>query len=130
MKFVWDMDEENWENMMSDHFMTKAKVDRISDTAEIYGYCFVGSLRADILHTLDPDDCYAYSDVYALGIDDGYDVTYRGTPYSLLPSGPKVSTRCKSFEKFKESFEWYFRHFIKDDSDLLALAEMPLGDWR
>ena len=126
MKFVWHMTEENWKNFMNDKNMKN----KTSCDGGFYGNCYVGYLCADILHTLDDSDWYAYSNMFGLGIDDGYGETLKGNiPYSLLDSYVEVPLNCNSFENFKKCFEKRFEKCINSNEELKELANMPLGDW-
>ena len=132
LQFTWDMDEDDWWLMMREHNEAKKKPRSISvlpDDPETYGYCFVGYLRIDIMHTLDPFDCQGYTDIYALGVDNGYEDFYHGQPFSLIEEGPRLWMACKSFKKFKISTEKRLREYISKSKERTKLARMPLG-WR
>ena len=126
MKFVWHMTERDWENFIHD-----SNIENETDFGGgFYGNCYVGYLCADVLHTLDQSDWYAYSNMFGLGIDDGYGETLKGNiPYSLLDSYVEVPVDCNSFEEFKKCFEKNFEECINLNEELKELADMPLGDW-
>ncbi len=129
LNFVWNMTEENWRNLVSDHKLAKTEnpSGNFSADADVYGNCSVGALKVDIQHTLDPDNCYAYANVYALGVDNGYGETESGVPYELLDGGPHVPIRCKSFETFRKNFERGFAEYIASNERKMQFAEMPLA---
>lgn len=129
LDFTWDMDEDDWKLLIQEHKKTKKNKTGVYEEPETYGYCFVGDIRVDIMHTLDPYDCQAYTDVYVLGIDNGYEDFFNGKPYSLIDEGPKVPTACRSFKAFKESFEWRLTEYIKGNDQMITLANKPTG-WR
>ena len=131
MEFIWNMIEENWKNLKHDN--EKKNFDNLSKDYDFYGNCCIGNLCAEIMHTCDDSDktsWYSYSNVYALGIDDGYGETVNGKiPYSLLHDSFKVPINCKSFESFKKEFEKRFTEMINEKEQYKELANMPLGDW-
>ena len=130
LNFAWNMTEKNWQNLISDHKLAaKDRGIKFSEDADVYGSCLVGNLCADIQHTLVSVDCYAFANVFALGVDDGYGETPAGIPYALLDGGPRVPMECESFEEFKKAFVSSFEEYIAGHKDASALAEAPLGCW-
>ena len=131
MDCVWNMTEENWSNFKNDH--AKKNSNNLSKDYDYYGSCCIGNLCAEITHTGDDSDetsWYSYTNIYALGIDDGYGETLEGKiPYSLLSDSFKVPINCKTFESFKKTFEKSFEEMIKTKEKYKELANMPLGNW-
>ena len=131
--FVWNMTESQWNNLVADHKLAKSGETnpKYSKDADVYGNCCIGALRADIQHTLDPEDCYAFANIFALGVDDGYGETPSGTPYALLDGGPEVPMRAKSFETFKAAFEEHFTEYIEKNPHRVHLSTVPVepGAW-
>lgn len=131
MNFVWNMNEKNWQNLKKDH--TNRLSMNMSKDFDFYGDCCIGNLCAEILHTGDDSDkssWYAFTNIYALGIDDGYGETLEGNiPYALLHGSFKVPINCKTFDGFKRVFEKRFEEFINSNEQYKELANMPLGNW-
>lgn len=127
MKFKWTMTERDWENFMHDNEIENEE--SIGDG--FYGNCYVGNLCADIHHTLDYTDWYAYINLYGLGIDDGYGETpFFKIPYTLLDYDFKVPVDCDTFEEFKECFEKNFEECINSNDVCRELGNMPLAEWK
>ena len=113
MEFIWGMTEKNWENLVNDH--KKHNVENMSSDFDFYGNCCIGNLCAEVVHTGDESDetsWYSYTNIYALGIDDGYGETDNGIPYSLLHDSFKIPIEAETFEKFKEIFESRFENLV------------------
>lgn len=131
MQFVWEMDESLYKNLMAVHNTTGTE--RLSIKADVYGSCKTGSLCADFQHLPYEDNWYAYTNVYALGVDNGYGETESGIPYTLLndgpADGPAVPMDTKSFEEFKAQFERNFEEYICASEYTKSLANQPLGNW-
>lgn len=131
MNFTWNMTEQNWSNLRKDH--KKKRNTNMSDDYDFYGNCCIGNLCAEIVHTGDDSDetsWYSYTNIYALGIDDGYGETTDGKiPYSLLNDGFKIPIKCRTFESFKKAFEQSFEELINSKEQYKELANMPLGNW-
>ncbi len=126
MKFIWDMTERDWENFMHDN-----KIENKTALGDgFYGNCYVGYLCADIHHTLDETDWYAYVNIYGLGIDDRYGETPTGIPYALLDYDFKVPVDYDTFEEFKKCFEKNFEECFNSNEELKKLADMPYVSWR
>ena len=102
MKAIWRMNENNWRNYVNDN-NSKGK-EKFSSDADMYGAVVVGNIRAEFHHTLDNSDWYAFVNVFALGVDDGYGEE-DGTPYALLSDAPRVPINANTFEEFKTAFE-------------------------
>lgn len=130
MNFKWEMTEENWRNYMHDNNLLEDETGEPSkDWKEgIYGQCFIGNLCAEFVHSLDNSDWYAYTNVYALGIDDEYAATKSGVPYALLDDGPVVPMGCHSFDEFQQHFESNFIEYIEANGHT-SLANTELGNW-
>jgi len=127
MQFVWNMSETQYKNLIADHNAKGS--DQFSIDADIYGQCRIGTLCADIQHSLDEDNWYAFANVYALGVDEGYGETESGIPYTLLNDGPAVPMDAKSFDEFKAQFERNFEEHICASEYTKSLANQPLGNW-
>lgn len=127
MKFVWKMEQADWERLISNHAKKDDK--NFSETNDLYGQCMVGHLCADIQHTLDHSAWYTYVNVFGLRIDEGYGETNSGIPYALLDDGPTVPISCNSLEEFKSEFEKIFEEYIEKNERAKQLAEMELGNW-
>lgn len=128
MEFTWNMTETNWKNLMNDN--TQRDCESLSKDFDFYGNCYIGHLCADIQHTGDESAWYAFVNVFALGIDDGYAYTKNGDiPYSLLDFDFEVPVNCMTFESFKAEFEKNFTAFIESKTEYNELANMPLGNW-
>lgn len=129
--FVWEMTENQWTNLVSDYKQRFANLLQFSPDFDYYGCCKIGHLCADIQLTGDPDDWYAFVNIFGLGIDVGYGETAcNKIPYALMNEGASVPIRSKSFEAFKRNFEQNFLNAINDSKLLTKLASQPLGDWR
>lgn len=124
MNFVWEMTEKQWEQLKHDH----KKTGKPNKHAGYYGDCCIGSLKADIQHTLDTADWYPFSNIFAYGIDSKYVTTSDGTPYSLLNNSPAIPMKSKSFQAFKKNFENNFTNYIKDNN-LSQLTETDIPNW-
>jgi hypothetical protein len=131
MNFVWNMTEKNWRNFL--HDSKKKNIGHFSEDCDYYGNCCIGNLCAEIMHTCDDSDetsWYSYTNIYALGIDDGYGYTRENeTPYTLISDGFQVPANCKTFESFKATFEKRFEELIESNEKWKELANMPLGNW-
>ena len=131
MNFTWNMTENNWRNLVNDH--KKHTFDSLSDDYDFYGNCCIGNICAEIMHTGDDSDdtsWYSFTNIYALGINDGYGETVkRKMPYALLNDSFKIPVECSTFERFKAEFEKRFMEMINSKEQYTKLANMPLGDW-
>lgn len=128
MEFVWAMSRDQWVALQQDNSQKGAGViDGVS--AGCYGVCQVGALRAEIQHTLDENDWYAFCNVYALGVDDGYGNTEAGKPYALLDDAPRIPMELETFCEFKIQFEKHFEEYINKSEKAKTLAAEPLGNW-
>ena len=110
MNFTWKMTEQDYKRLLKDN-AKKSGAAAIRD--DVYGQCMVGGLCADIQHTLDCSDWYAFANVFQLGKDTGYGTTDDGTPYDLVDDGPAVPLDAASFDEFKAEFEKNFAAFIE-----------------
>lgn len=107
MKITWSMTKEQWQNFLSDHKSreTNTPLSKTGEIGDIYGSVAVGKLSIELLHTLDPDDWYAFTNVYCLDRDTGYGCTEDNRPYDYLDDiDIKIPFECKTFEDFKEEF--------------------------
>jgi hypothetical protein len=127
MEFKWEMEEKDWKKLVLDNRARHTK--RKLDGNNVYGEVKVGYLNADIVHTMDKSDWYAFSNVFALGKDEGYGETESGVPYALLNGSPKVPIRCKSFDSFKRAFEKNFEEYINQNEETKELVAKPIGKW-
>lgn len=127
LAYSWNMTEEDWKGLMADDAAVKRGED-VCANPDIYGSCCVGILCAEILHSLDVTDSYAFSNVYMMEENAKYGRTLSGRNYDLLDDGPEVPMRCVSFEAFKRAFEVNFTSYIAR-KHLETAAEQPLADW-
>lgn len=127
LNFIWEMTEKQWKQLKRDH--STGKTSKLSNHAGFYGSCLIGSLKADIQHTLDKDDWYPFANIFAHGVDTGYATTANDIPYALLNDSPKVPIRSKSFQSFKKNFEKDFETYITADTSTLQLAKNNMPDW-
>lgn len=110
MNIKWNMTEDAWKELVNNH---KRKDDpNFNRSDNLYGSCEVNNLCAEILHTHDDTDWYAFVNVYALGVNDGYGKTEDGTPYALLDDGPRVPLEAVTFDEFKTLFEESFNEYL------------------
>ena len=131
MNFVWNMTKQQWKDLYHDINRKSIMKDdeKISKSAGFYGNCYVGTLSADIQHTLTDGDYYAFVNVFEMGKDTGYATTKLGVPYSLLNDSPKVPVDAVTFEMFKKKFEKNFKNYI-EKYNLLEQANAPLANWQ
>lgn len=126
MEFVWDMTESEWNRLIG---IDAAKA--TEDGNDCFGNCYVGALVADVMHTFDTGDWCAFTNIFGLGIDDGYGYTPNGNiPYCMFDDFFRVNTKLCSFDAFKKDFENNFKNVICKNSVLSKLANSTLGDWK
>ena len=125
--YDWSLSEKVWEELMTDDAAVKRGED-VCENPDTYGSCCIGILCAEIQHSLDVTDPYAYTNVYMMKADANYGTTPGGQNYDLLDDGPEVPMRCESFEAFKHAFEENFASYIAR-KHLEMAAEQPLADW-
>lgn len=127
MMYEWSLTEKVWEELMADDAAVKHGED-ICENPDTYGTCYIGILCAEIQHSLDVTDPYAYTNIYMMKADANYGTTPSGFNYDLLDDGPEVPMQCKSFEMFKHAFEENFTSYIAR-KHLEEAAAQPLADW-
>lgn len=114
MKFIWEMTEENWKNMM--HDMNASGNDELSKDYDFYGQMYVGDYCVEfIIADGSEDGYYAFTNIYQLFIDNGYGylmtnnkyTTTNKTPYDLI-SGYIDVPKANDFKEFKKLCEKEF----------------------
>ena len=128
MQFKWNMTPQQWENITADHNAHDPYA--LSRDFDFYGQCYIGHLCAEILHTGDAEAWFPFTNIYGLGVDDGYSETRVGKiPYALLDYDFTPPIDAPTFEAFKREFETRFLAAIDKYPEWQRLASQPLGCW-
>ena len=104
MKFIWEMTEENWKNMMQ-------AIESEDFNGDFYGAMYVGDYCIEFM-VIGND---SWTDIYRLFIDNNYAyemtgnryTTIDGTPYDLIGAQIDIP-KANSFEEFKKLCEEEF----------------------
>jgi hypothetical protein len=111
MEFIWDMTEENWNNLM--HDINTKYFDELSDDYDFYGQMYIGDYCIEFITTdvgideFGRDKFMSFTNIYQLFVDDGYGEDKNGNPYTLTDLYIDVP-ETDTFEEFKNLCERRF----------------------
>lgn len=140
MKFVWDMEENDWEEFAN--AIDRGAFDVAYSAGEFLGCCRVGDLCFDIRAWNGGEWTGWGYELFCGGVDTGYGYSTKeskynqvnGYPYDEVDYGefPIELATC-SLEEFQKHAEVIFEEFIKttnySNADLIAKANEPLHEW-
>lgn len=106
MKFIWNMTEKNWKNMM--HDMDINNYNNWSKDYDFYGQMFVGDYCIEF-KVVESD---AFTEIYQLFIDNKY-ATINEIPYDLIDAQIDIP-KANNFQEFKTFCEKDFISKIND----------------
>jgi len=154
MKFVWEMDEEKWEEFAN--ALDRKAFEVAHMVGEYLGCCRVGDLCFDIRAWSPGEFWNGWGfELFCGGVDTGYGYSAREAmkdhpewkwkyevpdkllyPYDEVNYGEfPAGFESYSLKEFQEKAEPVFEEFIKeksiiyDNADLIAKANEPLHEW-
>lgn len=132
----WDVSQNEFDRLKALDALVNANEETRENawtSDDYFGSAYVGKLCLEFTHTEDPSNWYAYCNVYALGIGDGYGFTEKGgIPYALTDLNHihvRSALHHDTLEEFQKDIEQQLWDALKHYPDIEKLAQQPLGDW-